>query len=164
MPNKKFLLAALVAISGFLFAPRPASAADQEKVLYAFDGGADGISPSGTLVFDAVGNLYGTTVNGGDYRCELYMGCGTVFKLGVGLPPFLETLPAFGVVGAPITILGTNLTGATSVTFNGAAATFTVVSNTEISTTVPTGATTGKVQVDTPNGTLSSNGPFRVLP
>jgi uncharacterized repeat protein (TIGR03803 family) len=81
MPNKKFLLAALVAISGFLFAPRPASAADQEKVLYAFDGGADGISPSGTLVFDAVGNLYGTTVNGGDYRCELYMGCGTVFKL-----------------------------------------------------------------------------------
>jgi uncharacterized protein (TIGR03437 family) len=61
-----------------------------------------------------------------------------------------------------VTILGNNLTGSTSVTFNGVQATFNVVSSTEITTTVPSGATTGKVQVKTPSGTLSSNVNFRV--
>jgi uncharacterized protein (TIGR03437 family) len=62
-----------------------------------------------------------------------------------------------------VTILGTNLTGASSVTFNGTAATFTVVSGSEITTTVPTDATTGPVQVVTSTGgTLSSNVPFTV--
>jgi uncharacterized protein (TIGR03437 family) len=65
-------------------------------------------------------------------------------------------------VGAAVKILGSDLIGATSVTFNGTAATFTVVSRYLITTTVPAGATTGTVQVVTPNGTLSSNLPFRV--
>ena len=59
-------------------------------------------------------------------------------------------------------ILGTDLTGATSVSFNGGEAVFTVVSSSEISTTVPSGASTGKVKVATPAGTLSSNISFRV--
>jgi uncharacterized protein (TIGR03437 family) len=59
-------------------------------------------------------------------------------------------------------ILGTKLTGATSVTFNGTAAKFTVVSNSEITTTVPAGATTGEVKVVTPSGTLASNVSFQV--
>jgi hypothetical protein len=41
--------------------------------------------------------------------------------------------------------------------------TFTVVSPTEITTTVPAGATTGEVEVVTPRGTLSTNVPFRVF-
>ena len=80
----------------------------------------------------------------------------------IGLCPFVETLPTSGNVGAAITILGTDLTGATGVTFNGTAATFTVVSASEIKTTVPTGATTGTVQVTTPSGTLSSDVIFSV--
>ena len=48
-------------------------------------------------------------------------------------------MPWSGKVGQTIKILGTDLTGATSVTFNGTAATFTVVSATEITATVPTG-------------------------
>ena len=64
----------------------------------------------------------------------------------------------------PVKILGTNLTGATSVTFNGTSAVFKVVSSSEITTTVPAGATTGKVKVVTPHDTLSSNMPFRVVP
>jgi hypothetical protein len=44
-------------------------------------------------------------------------------------------------VGADVKILGTDLTGATSVSFNGTAAVFTVVSPSLITTTVPTGAT-----------------------
>jgi hypothetical protein len=76
----------------------------------------------------------------------------------------VETLPTSGAVGVAVTILGTGLTGSTKVTFHGIAATFTVVSASEITTSVPTGATTGTVKVITPGGTLSSNVPFRVLP
>ena len=36
-----------------------------ETVLYAFQGGADGIGPSGSLVMDSAGALYGETGNGG---------------------------------------------------------------------------------------------------
>jgi uncharacterized protein (TIGR03437 family) len=75
----------------------------------------------------------------------------------------VKTQTGSGEVDATVKILGTDLTGATSVTFNGTAAVFTVVSPSLITTTVPAGATTGKVQVVTPNGTLSSNVPFRVL-
>jgi hypothetical protein len=67
----------------------------------------------------------------------------------------------FGKVGMAVKILGTNLTGATSVTFNGTAAVFKVVAGSLNTTTVPAGATTGTVQVVTPSGTLSSNVPFR---
>ena len=89
---------------------------------------------------------------------------GTIFSVSVGLKPFVETQPTSGTVGAAVNILGTNLTDATGVTFNGTPAVFTVVSKTLITTTVPTGATTGTVQVITPNGKGLSNVPFTVLP
>jgi uncharacterized repeat protein (TIGR03803 family) len=119
---------------------------------------ADGQHPYGALVQDTNGAFYGLTTDGGADND------GTVFSLSVGLGPFVETLPTSGKVAAAVKILGTNLTGATSVTFNGTVATFTVVSNSEITTTVPAGATTGKVRVTTPAGTLTSNGVFRVIP
>jgi len=52
----------------------------REKVLYVFQGGTDGANPSGNLVFDEAGNLYGTTVYGGT-SSNCYQGCGTVFEL-----------------------------------------------------------------------------------
>ena len=45
-----------------------------------------------------------------------------------------------GRQGTAVTITGTNFTGATAVSFNGASATFTVASAAQISTTVPAGA------------------------
>jgi len=69
-----------------------------------------------------------------------------------------------GIVGEVVTILGYGLTGATSVTFNGIPAAFTVEASTVILTKVPAGATTGTVQVVTPDGTLSSNFSFEVVP
>jgi uncharacterized repeat protein (TIGR03803 family) len=126
--------------------------------LYNFcsqSGCKDGAYPVAGLVQATNGDLYGTA-GGGAY------GLGAVFSLSVGLGPFVETLPTSGSAGASVEILGTNLTGATSVSFNGTEAVFEVVSSSEITTTVPTGATTGTVQVVTPNGTLSSNVPFRV--
>jgi hypothetical protein len=80
-----------------------------------------------------------------------------------GLVPFVRVQPAIGKPGAAVEILGTNLAGASSVTFNGTPATDTVVSSSRITTLVPVGATSGEIQVITPSGTLSSNLSFRVL-
>jgi hypothetical protein len=84
--------------------------------------------------------------------------------VSVGLRPFVKTQPTSGKVGAAVKILGTNVTGAASVSFNGAAAIFKVASSSEIRATVRQGATSGMVKVTTPLGTLSSNVPFRVMP
>jgi hypothetical protein len=108
------------------------------------------------------GNLYGTTEAGGAAATGEEDG-GTIFQLSLGLGPFVETLPNSGQVAEGITILGSELTGATAVSFNGTAAPFSVISASAIKTTVPAGATTGTVQVTTRSGTLSSNGVFRVV-
>ncbi len=118
----------------------------------------DGDNPSAGLVQDTDGTFYGTTFGDG------VTSDGTVFSEHVGLGPFVTTLPTSRKVGQRVAILGTNLTGATGITFNGTSAAFTVISGTEIATIVPGGATTGTVQVVTPSGTLSSNVPFRVRP
>jgi hypothetical protein len=56
-----------------------------KTILYSFQGGNDGYFPSGNLVFDKLGNLYGATQFGGGKgnTCNQYYGgnCGTVFKL-----------------------------------------------------------------------------------
>jgi uncharacterized repeat protein (TIGR03803 family) len=123
----------------------------------------DGSYPDTPLVQDTNGDFYGATFyGGGSYNC--YLGCGTIFSLSVGLGPFVATQPTSGKVGAAVKILGSDLAGATSVTFNGTAAVFKVVSTSEITTTVPLGARSGKVQVVTPGGTRSSNVFFRVRP
>lgn len=117
----------------------------------------DGANPAGGLLQATDGSFYGNTQNGGT------AGYGTLFNLSTGLAPFVETQTSSGKVGASVTILGTNLAGATSVTFNGIAASFTVVSSSEITATVPTGATTGFIVVTTPTTTLTSNRKFRIL-
>jgi uncharacterized repeat protein (TIGR03803 family) len=129
--------------------------------LYSFcsqSGCTDGDFPYAGLVQDTNGDFYGTTFQGGA------SGDGTVFSLSVGLSPFVETQTTSGMVGAVVKILGTDLTGATGVSFNGTAAVFKVISSSLVTAAVPAGATSGTVQVVTPGGTLSSNVPFRVLP
>jgi len=132
------------------------------NTLYTFcskesaSGCVDGAEPEAMPVQDTNGMFYGTAGGGA-------FGSGVVFSISVGLGPFVTTNPAAGKVGSTIGILGTGLTGATSVTFNGTQTAFRVVSKTFIEAKVPSGATTGKVQVQLSNGTLSSNVPFYVL-
>jgi len=60
----------------------PTPAAAREKVLHTFTSGNRGGSPSGKLIFDTVGNLYGTTSAGGGFNTNCPNGwCGAVFEL-----------------------------------------------------------------------------------
>jgi hypothetical protein len=70
--------------------------------------------------------------------------------------------PTSGPVGTVVKITGTGFTGATAVSFNNVAATFTVDSATQITATVPTGATTGKIKVTVGGGTVTSTADFTV--
>jgi uncharacterized repeat protein (TIGR03803 family) len=136
--------------------------------LYSFcsQGGSlctDGFGPNAALLQSTNGDFYGTTYDGGA-NCASSDHCGTIFSLSVGLGPFVKILPHANEVGGTIRILGTDLTGTASVSFNGTPAAFSVVVATEITATVPAGATTGQIEVSTPGGTLFSSGPFLVLP
>lgn len=65
---------------GVVFELTHSSSGWHEEILYSFKGGKDGGLPSGGLVLDLAGNLYGTTSVGGDTR-NCSSGCGVVFEL-----------------------------------------------------------------------------------
>jgi IPT/TIG domain len=89
----------------------------------------------------------------------------------VPAPTITSFTPTFGPVGTSVKITGTNFSGTisgasfttSSVKFNTTTATtFHVDSATQITATVPTGATTGKITVTTPGGTATSAANFTV--
>lgn len=76
----------IVAIAAALLLAASALAQDSEVVLHTFTGGSDGALGGYHLVSDSAGNLYGTTLGGGNNStgCEVFtdvVGCGTVFEL-----------------------------------------------------------------------------------
>ena len=77
-------------------------------------------------------------------------------------PTITKFTPKSGPVGTVVTIKGTNLSGATKVTFNGVKATITSDTATKIKVKVPMGATTGKIQVKTPGGKVKTATAFMV--
>ncbi len=81
---------------------------------------------------------------------------------GASAPTISSFTPASGTAGTTVTINGSAFTGATAVRFNGVAATFTVTSGTQLTATVPAGASTGPIAVDTPAGTGTSSDSFTV--
>ncbi|HYU27244.1 MAG TPA: S8 family serine peptidase, partial [Thermoanaerobaculia bacterium] len=88
----------------------------------------------------------------------------TGFISGGGTPaPTISSFsPTSGGVSTTVTVNGTNFTGATSVKFNGQAASFSVLSSTQISTSVPNCSSSGQISVTTAGGTATSAGSFSV--
>ena len=91
---------------------------------------------------------------------------GTAFSSSnftINSPTISSFNPTSGIVGTSVTITGTNFTGATAVKFNGAAASFSLDSDTQITATVAAGSSTGRISVTTANGTVTSSTNFAVI-
>ena len=103
------------------------------------------------------GTIYGLTKRGG------VKGEGGIYSFDDGLPPFILLPSTLGPVGKSVGILGQGFSGTSSVEFNGTPASFHVVSDTYLTTTVPSGET-GFVRVNTSAGDLVSSKIFKVTP
>ncbi len=128
-------------------------------VLHNFDG-THGGNPDATPMQHTDGRIYGLTRIGGISATQ----SGVLYRLDVGLAPFVSLVNASGKVGTLVEILGNGFTGTSQVKFGSAPASFTVISNTYLTAIVPSGAITGLVAVTTPSRTLVSNKIFRVIP
>ncbi|HEX7248605.1 MAG TPA: IPT/TIG domain-containing protein [Actinomycetota bacterium] len=110
------------------------------------------------------------TLGSGSYSWRFLGEDGVAIDAGsdtcVTAPPPTPTVTGFdptsGPEGTAVTVSGTGFTGASSVTFNGTSAAFTVTNDTTIATSVPTGASTGPIAVTTPGGTGTSATNFTV--
>ncbi len=79
-------------------------------------------------------------------------------------PTVDDFAPTSAPVGASVIITGTNLGGTTAVRFNGLTASFTVDSPTQVTATVPVGATNGTISIaTTPMCSATSAGSFSVI-
>ena len=76
---------------GTVFKLTPGNSGYTESVLYAFQGGTDGYSPSSALTLDASGNIFGVTGGGGGNGCG-GDGCGVVFELSPSGATYAETI------------------------------------------------------------------------
>jgi IPT/TIG domain len=79
------------------------------------------------------------------------------------VPQITGFSPTQGAAGTSVVISGSGFTGATAVAFNGAGATFALNTDSQITATVPSGATSGPITVTTPGGQATSAASFTVL-
>ncbi len=145
-----------------------AAVANNLGVYVSYDGGVNwtafnnglGTTAALTTVKFAMpndGSVIYLSTNGGVFTYSLEPTCGST-------PPNIVSFsPTSGTVGNTVIITGVGFTGANSVTFNGEPVlSFTVNSNTQITATVPAGATTGPIQVFTIGGRALSSSNFVV--
>jgi len=103
----------------------------------------------------------GDTDNDGDVDLLTTNGATVSLRLNqaaLPAPTISSFTPTHAVAGSSIVVTGTNLSGATAVSFNGSSATgFTVnAGGTQLTVSVPAGASTGPIAITTPAGTASS--------
>jgi hypothetical protein len=78
-------------------------------------------------------------------------------------PAVWNVSPGSGAPGTGVLLTGSNFNNVVSVKFNGTTASFVVNGATQITTTVPAGASNGKITVTTSGGTAASAGDFTIL-
>jgi uncharacterized repeat protein (TIGR03803 family) len=95
--------------------------AKNETVLYSFSGGPHGRDPTNGVILDASGNLYGTTIYGGNTNCGSFgSGCGVVFKLDTsGNETVLYTFNGGADGATPTGLIGDSAGNLYGTTFDG---------------------------------------------
>jgi len=129
------------------------------QVLHQFDYPTGGY-PASTPTLHTNGTLYGTTTKGGS---EENGTSGIIFSFTNGLKPFAALQLWAGKPGASVGIFGQGFSAATGVKFGNVAANYSVVSDTYVVATVPSGAKTAPVNVSEPGGNLSTLRKFKVI-
>jgi len=113
------------------------------------------------MVQGSNGKLYGISPAGGGG------GGGVFFNVDAGLPPPQPVIQLFSPpqasAGTRVELWGSNLLGATSVTFNGIAGTNVLATTSQsVFVNVPEGATSGPITIATPNGSFTTQESFTV--
>ncbi len=125
-----------------------------------FPGFSDTSAPSGRS-YSSGNGVFGSSTMPDDLliRARYHTSCGTTTAC-----PAVTTLgPTTGPIGSTVTIVGSDFTGVNAVTFStGVAATFTVVSPTQITATVPAGAVTGPITIAKPGCPSVQTGTFTI--
>jgi hypothetical protein len=112
LKSYRSILTTVFCICAAIFLLLSASSAQQlqEQLLYSFQGGTDGSTPVGAIVFGKQGNLYGATSFAASPSCAGVGGCGMVYQLSppiINGDPWTETIlhvfkgNAFGDGGGP---------------------------------------------------------------
>ncbi|MDQ8011046.1 MAG: T9SS sorting signal type C domain-containing protein [Flavobacterium nitrogenifigens] len=130
--------------------------------------------PSGTTAGLSSTNIANPTATPTQTTSYMATATNTVSNCTVSSSPVLVTVTpvinsftptsACAGSGTSVVISGSAFNGATAVTFNGVASTFTVDSNTQITATLPSTAATGTISVTTPSGSVTSASSFTVNP
>jgi hypothetical protein len=132
--------------------------------------GATGVSFNGTAATIKAnsGSEITTAVAAGATTGKIHVTIGKMVlasKVGFRVTPQITSFapPGGGAVGIPVKITGVSLTQTRKVQFGGGVnATFTVVDDTTVTTSVPRGAKTGYITVTTAGGSVLSKTSFAV--
>jgi YD repeat-containing protein len=126
-----------------------------------------GLAPI-NYVYDELGRLASVIDRAGDAAVYNYDAVGNLLsidRINASTVSIVSFLPSSGPVGTVVMVSGTGFSpilAQNAVTVNGTAATVAAASATELTITVPGGATTGPIAVTSPSGTAGSTGPFTV--
>ena len=151
------------------FTPASGMAGDLVTLTGTDFGGATSVAFNGyttSFTVNSATSISATVPNGattGPISVTTLGGTGTSSTNFTAAPGIYYFTPTSGPVGTVVSIYGYNLATATQVQFNGAVASFTIVSG-QISATVPAGATTGLIRVTTPDGSITSVSAYTVTP
>jgi YD repeat-containing protein len=121
-----------------------------------------------TNIYDELGRLVAVIDPGGEtvtYRYDSVGNLQSISRSSSSQVSILEFTPDKGPIGASVIIYGTAFSQTPAenvVKFNGTNAAVSASTSTQITTTVPAGATSGLITVTTPSGTATSSTPFTV--
>ena len=136
-------------------------------------GAASAQPPAVQYAYDELGQLVAVVDQDGNAAIYVYDAVGNILSIqrvdAASLPgrvAITAVVPGKGKIGTLVSILGKGFGasgGQNAVSFNGIVATVAQASATRITTTVPSGATSGPITVATPLGSATSPRPFRIV-